>query len=62
MVLYFAHKYNTTTLYTQVGSWKYSTGHILDQLMVIAVCPGGKQLSPIAIPEGSVQAVDYADL
>ena len=45
-----------------MGSLWYSTGHAVGQSMVTEVCPGGKQLSPIAIPEGIVQAVYYADL
>ena len=46
----------------EMGSLWYSTGHAVGQSMVTEVCPGGKQLSPIAIPGGSVQAVYYADL
>ena len=45
-----------------MGSLWYSTGHAVGKSMVTEVCPGGKQPGPIAIPEGSVQAVDYADL
>ena len=46
----------------EMESLWYSTRHAVAQSMVTAVCPGCKQLSPIAMPEGSVQAVYYADL
>ena len=46
----------------EMRSLWYSTGHAVGQSMVTEVCSGGKQLGPIAIPEGSVQAIYYADL
>ena len=46
----------------EMGNLWYSTGHAVGQSMVTEVCPGGKQLGPIAIPEGSVQAVYYANI
>ena len=60
--LYFTQCYTTEVIHMEMGSLWYSTGHAVGQSMVTEVCPGGKQLSPIAIPEGSIQAVDYADL
>ena len=43
-------------------SQRYSTGQAVGQLMVKAVCPGGKWLSPIAMPKGDLQAVYYTDV
>ena len=55
--LYFTQYYTTEVIHMEMGSLWHSTGHAVGQSMVTEVCPGGRQLSPIAIPEGSEQAV-----
>ena len=46
----------------EMGSLWYSTGHAVAQLVVAAVGPGSKYLSPMAMPKGTVQAVYNTDL
>ena len=45
-----------------MGNLWYSTGHAVAQLVVAAVGPGGKYLSPMAMPKGTGQVVYSTDL